>query len=340
MDEWQRRGIPSGQELDDWLEADGHRMEAGMVPLNIGCRCGPGCLGDDGLIGADADGMRGIADITDHLGLAPGMLEAALAEYREIGIFRLNLDSAAYVTPSGGLRVLWRVSAGRALRTVGKDKGHQGLRLMWTGSQTVLPPSVGSDGAYRWLPDHSPWQVGFGLAPTSVLRVMGAHGETSKPSIVMAPLTAYSACAGDLGPDRDGRLVDASWLPYDQRLLRDGVPEGQRSEAVRRLELQMLVAGWTETEIVAVLSGQPWVNRMRSNIVGWLCSDIGRARSWLTQQTTAQAENSAEERSTESVAGGDASASSAGPGSRLARWWKIRRTSCGVAGMGWCSPRA
>jgi len=54
----------------------------------------------DGLIGADADGDLGVAELAMHLGLAPGALEAAVAEYVGSGIFALNLGTAAYVTPT------------------------------------------------------------------------------------------------------------------------------------------------------------------------------------------------------------------------------------------------
>ena len=280
MGGWQERGGPTAAELDTWLAATGAER------LNIGCRCGPGCLGDDGLIGADADGEQGIGDLALLLGLGPGVLEAAMREYRESGTFWLNLGTAAYVTQSGGLRALWRARAGAKLRTVGKDKGHQGLRLMWAGSQAVLPPSVGADGAYRWLPGHSPWQIGFGLAPTSVQVVMAGSAPRMHATVDVfsTPLPASPAATANLGPDRDGAMVDASWLPYDLDLLRDGVPQGQRSEAVRRLELQMLAAGWSTEQVVAALAGQPWVRRMRRNILGWLTADGMRAQEWRTEQ--------------------------------------------------------
>ena len=287
MGGWQRReGPPTVAELDGWLEADRQRIAAGQGPLNIGCLCGPRCLGEEGLIGADADGPRGVAALALHLGLAPGVLEEAVADYRESGIFAPALGTAAYLTPSGGMRVLWRVPAGRALRTAGKDAGHDGLRLAWAGGQIVLPPSTRADGDYRWLPGHSPWQTEIAAAPASVLATMsGKPGHASTPSsVTLLPMPTYPAATGNLGPDRDGRLADASWLPYHLNLLRDGVPQGQRSEAVRRLELQMLAEGWTLKQVVAALAGQPWVQAMRSNIVGWLTADVLRAQAWVTTQ--------------------------------------------------------
>ena len=219
MGGWQERGVPTSAELSAWLEADDRRVNAGKVPANIGCRCGPGCLGDDGLIGADADGEQGIADLAQALGLRPGVLEAALAEYRSGGLFLLNLGTAAYLTQSGGLRVLWRARSGAKLRTVGGDKGHEGLGLYWQGRQVVLPPSVGPAGQYRWLPGHSPWQIGFTQAPASVLAAMaGKACPTARASVVLLPTAAYPAATGDCGPDREGRLVDAGWLPYDPEI--------------------------------------------------------------------------------------------------------------------------
>ena len=106
MDAWQASGVPSAAELDAWLAAPGG------LGANIGCLCGPGSLGADGLIGADADGGRGVADLGRQLGLAPGALDEALADYLASGMFRASLGTAAYVTQSGGLRALWRAPTG------------------------------------------------------------------------------------------------------------------------------------------------------------------------------------------------------------------------------------
>lgn len=279
MDGWQRRGVPTGVELDAWLAAPstGH--------LNIGCRCGPDCLAGDGLIGADADGRRGVADLARHLGLAAGVLEFTIAEYHRSGIFRLHLGSAAYLTQSGGLRVLWRAPAGPKLHTVGDDRGHDGLGLYWQGKQVVLPPSAGPDGDYRWLPGHSPWEVAFGPAPATVLATMaGARAAAPTGTVALLPVPRYPAAVGDRGPDRHGRFVSGQALPYDLALLRDGVPQGQRSEGVRRLELQMLRAGWTDVEVVAALAAQAWVRAMEHQhgpILSYLFRDTTRARLWL-----------------------------------------------------------
>ena len=289
MDGWQQRGVPTGEELDAWLAAPG------ASHLNIGCRCGPGCLGSDGLIGADVDGPRGVADLAAHLGITSGMPQAAVTEFREAGMFGPNLRSAAYLTQSAGLRVLWRAPAGVKLRATGGDRGHDGLGLYWQGKQVVLPPSVGPEGAYRWLPGHSPWQVGFTRAPASVLAAMSGKLRTAaQASVVLLPRAAYLAATGDRGPDQAGRLVDAGWLPYDLDLLREGVPQGQRSEAVRRLELQMLAADWTLEQVVAALGlpacassrrtsakagsvwGRPWVPTTR--VRAWPAALAHRAK--------------------------------------------------------------
>lgn len=292
MSGWQQRGLPSDGELDAWLDADAGRTEAGQAPANLGCRCGPRCLGDDGLIGADADGPRGLADLALHLGLAPGALPAAVTEYRRSGIFGPALGTAAYITPSAGLRALWRVPDGPALRTAGKDAGHDGLRLAWAGGQIVLPPSTRAAGDYRWLPGHSPWQTGVNAPPATVLAAMAGKGHRDiRPSVVLAPgrTAAYPAATGDSGPDRDGCLADSTWLPYDLALLRDGAPRGQRSEAVRRLELEMLAAGWAPEQVVAALAAQPWIAAMRRNIVGWLTADVLRAQAWRAEGAEATA---------------------------------------------------
>ncbi len=90
MDAWQDRGVPTSTELDAWLASPGAEH------LSLGCRCGPGCVGADGLIGADADGERGIVEVARHLSLAPDVLEAAIRQYRESGVFWLNLGTAAF----------------------------------------------------------------------------------------------------------------------------------------------------------------------------------------------------------------------------------------------------
>ncbi len=293
---WQT-GVPTSGELTAWMRTGWYKV------VNIGCRCGPNCLGEDGLIGADADGDQGVAQLAVHLELAPLVLQAALAQYLESGIFAPNLGTAAYVTQSGGLRTLWRAAPGADLRTVGGDKGHEGLRLMWQGSQVVLPPSIGPKGIYRWLPGHAPAQIGFAPAPATVLAAMAPGGRRAaekaradalwaalppeargevRPTIASAD--AYPAATDNLGPEQGGRLVDAGWLPYDLDLLREGLPKGQRSEAVRRLALQMLAAGWTVEQVVAALAGQPWIAAMRPNIVGWLTADVLRAEAWRAEQ--------------------------------------------------------
>ncbi len=285
MAAWQQRGLPPGGDLDRWTAAPGAEH------LNIGCRCGPGCLGADGLIGADADGESGIAELAGHLGLASDLLIAAVHDYRERGVFVPNLGSAAYLTQSGGLRALWRAEAGANLRTVGGDRGHDGLGLYWQGKQVVLPPSHGPAGEYRWLPGHSPWQVGIALAPPSVLAAMAASTIRISPNLDKRPTSvrAYQPATANLGPDRDGQLLDASKLPYDLDLFRNGVPQGKRSEAVRRLELQMLGAGWNAEQVVAALVGQPWIRSMRRNMRRWLTTDVTRAQEWRSEQV--QAEN-------------------------------------------------
>jgi len=290
MAAWQGRRAPTGKELDAWLEADARRVAAGQAPLNLGCLCGPGCLGEDGLIGADADGDNGLQELAWHLGIAVERFRAELERCRRTGRFDLDLGTAAYATPSGGLRALWRAPAGARLRTVGGDQGHQGLRLMWSGSQMVLPPSVRLEGEYRWLPGHWPWERGIAAAPASVLVAMAADRPGMNVSLSEFPanLRPYPAVQGELGPDRLGRLVPAGTLPYDLALLRDGVPKGERSEAVRRLELQCLRAGWTAQEIIALLAGQPWVQGMRRNILHWLAADVARAQAWLAERDAAR----------------------------------------------------
>ena len=132
---WSQRGVPTRSTLESWADADAETVAAGQAPLNIGCLAGPRALGDDALIGADADGPRGIAEVAAHLGVEASPLAAALTEYRASGRFPLSLGTATYRTQSDGLRVLWRTSRDALLRTVGQDGGRNGLRLMWRGQQ-------------------------------------------------------------------------------------------------------------------------------------------------------------------------------------------------------------
>ena len=135
MDAWQRRRVPTPATLESWADADAERIAAGQAPPNIGCLAGPRALDDDALIGADADGPRGIAEVAPHLGVEASTLAAGLTAYRESGRFPLSLGTAAYLTQSDGLRVLWRTSRDAFWRTVGQDGGRNGLRLMWRGQQ-------------------------------------------------------------------------------------------------------------------------------------------------------------------------------------------------------------
>ena len=69
------------------------------------------------------------------------------------------------------------------------------------------------------------------------------------------------------------------------------MPEGERSEAVWRLELDMLRAGWADTEIVAVLAAQPWVRAMGDQhgpIIACLSADVARAREHMAQRDEAE----------------------------------------------------
>lgn len=54
-----------------------------------------------------------------------------------------------------------------------------------------------------------------------------------------------------------------------------------RSEAVFALACAMLQAGWPPQAVVATLARQPWIQRMRPNIIGWLTGDVARARAFL-----------------------------------------------------------
>ena len=179
----------------------------------------------------------------------------------------------------------------------GRDEPRRALRGWGVGMTLFAPPvrdlvvlvaNKNMESTVQGIlarPESVPWQVGFDDAPASIVAAMSGKSRTAtRASVVLLPTAAYVAATGNLGPDQDGRLVDAGWLPYDLDLLRNGMPHGQRSEAVRRLELQMLAAGWTVEQIVAALAGQPWIQAMRRNIVGWLTADVLRAAAWRAEQ--------------------------------------------------------
>jgi hypothetical protein len=125
--------------------------------LNVGITLG----GVTGLIGLDVD-EKGGEELLRRL--SKGDLPPTLA-----------------FTSGKGRRLLYRVPAGIDLRPTPKPGGEtiEGgeLRLLGTGSQTVMPPSRHEHGRlYQWVPGHGPGEIGAAVAPAWVVEFMRADG--------------------------------------------------------------------------------------------------------------------------------------------------------------------
>jgi putative DNA primase/helicase len=125
--------------------------------LNVGVALG----GVTGLIGLDIDGDAG---------------ERLLAR-----LAGGDIPPALEFTSGNGRRLLYRVPAGVELRPTPKPGGLEveggELRLLGTGSQTVMPPSRHKTGrVYAWLPGRGPGDVEPAPAPGWVIALMRTDG--------------------------------------------------------------------------------------------------------------------------------------------------------------------
>lgn len=143
---WQKRGVPTKEEINNWLDT--------YAEMNIGLVLGQA----SGLVGIDIDGT----------------------ESKELLMEWSNGDlpeTWTYQTPSGGLRLLYRTPKGVQLKKVVKtlEGEHSELALMGEGQQTILPPSVFEGNSYRWLKDRNPAKQKLADAPKWMVdRMLGS----------------------------------------------------------------------------------------------------------------------------------------------------------------------
>lgn len=161
MSGWQRRGVPTPEEIDAWLT----RPLAQRA--NIGCLTGR----PSRIIGLDVDGVGGERLLAE----ASGGRVPETWEYRS----------------GGGRRLVFRYPDGVTIpSTKQPDEGeHQELAVLSDGRQMVLPPSVHSSGkVYEWVPGRNPWQFGEPApAPDWLIefsrKSSGKAADGSKPSV-------------------------------------------------------------------------------------------------------------------------------------------------------------
>jgi hypothetical protein len=175
-------------------EAELRRKWADNPQLNVGLALG----GMTGLVGLDIDGQPGEALLVE---LAQGDLPPTLE-----------------FTSGKGRRLLYRVPPGVSLRPTPQPGGLKveggELRLLGTGSQTVMPPSRHRDSGrrYRWVPGRGPGEIDPAPAPAWVVGLMRADGprRARGPRPGPAPASNGEAhVAGDAIPEgqRDVRLT-------------------------------------------------------------------------------------------------------------------------------------
>lgn len=114
--------------------------------------------GNVGIVMGEVSGLIGI-DIDGELGLHA--LNGLADLYKEI-----IPETLAFVTQSGGLRLLFQVDKGLHLPiTVINYENHEELRFLSDGSQTVAPPSPG----YKWLNGHAPHERSISNCPEWII---------------------------------------------------------------------------------------------------------------------------------------------------------------------------
>jgi hypothetical protein len=140
---WQTRLAPTVIEIDQWLKT--------YPDMNIGLVLGQ----SSGLAGIDVDGKE-----AEKL-----LIEWANGDLPETWTFQ---------TPSGGLRLLYRIPEGVTLKKVVKtlDGAHSELALMGEGQQTIMPPSVFEGNSYRWKRNRNPAKQKLADAPKWMINRM------------------------------------------------------------------------------------------------------------------------------------------------------------------------
>lgn len=141
---WQKRGVPSPEELDEWCEK--------YPELNVGLVLGQA----SGFVGIDADGQAGMDRLKE---ISKGDLP----------------NTWTFKTPGGGLRLLYRIPKGVSLKKYVEtlDGEHSELALLGEGQQTIIPPSIHPNGKeYVWAKGKGPTSIEAAEAPQWVVDLM------------------------------------------------------------------------------------------------------------------------------------------------------------------------
>ncbi len=141
---WQKRGVPTKEELDDWKRK--------YPKSNVGLVLGQA----SGLVGVDADGQEGIARLKE---VSKGDLP----------------DTWSFKTPGGGVRLLYRIPKGMVLKKYVEslEGEHSELALLGEGQQTIMPPSIHPNGKeYVWMKGKGPSSIEVAEAPQWMIDLM------------------------------------------------------------------------------------------------------------------------------------------------------------------------
>jgi Bifunctional DNA primase/polymerase, N-terminal len=153
--------------------------------------------------------------------------------------------------------------------TASRGEGeHEELRLQGDGQQTVIPPSRHKSGSrYGWIPGHGPDDIPLAMAPQWLQERMGAKPKAKSKAPVAR--SGQSLELGDLGVGGDIKT-----------LIREGVPTGQRSEALRRVERALVKGSYGGSEILEILTNPGYGISEKPLEQGedWTYGDIARAQ--------------------------------------------------------------
>lgn len=153
---WQKRGVPTKEELDDWSRK--------YPNPNVGLVLGQA----SGLVGIDADGQEGLTRLKE---VSKGDLP----------------DTWTFKTPGGGIRFLYRIPKGKILKKYVEslEGEHSELALLGEGQQTIMPPSIHPNGKeYVWMKGKGPSSIEVAEAPRWMIDLMTGNKpkEVKKPS--------------------------------------------------------------------------------------------------------------------------------------------------------------
>lgn len=158
LKEWQKRGVPSQEEVKLWKKSYRNR--------NIGLN-----LSKAGLVAIDLDGNQ----------------EEAEQLLKEISGGVLP-DTWKFRTGSGAIRFLYKIPEKVTFKlkkyVIRNEEKYPSakIELLGQGQQTVLPPSIHPNGKkYEWIPGYSPWDFGDpALAPSWMIELMKYEGSKKR----------------------------------------------------------------------------------------------------------------------------------------------------------------